>query len=42
MARTLDIASRDATSGTVKSIREAVGPIDILVKIPMPPASSRC
>ncbi|AYM13631.1 hypothetical protein At1D1108_40050 [Agrobacterium tumefaciens] len=37
MARTLDIASRDATSGTVKSMREAVGPIDILVKIPMPP-----
>lgn len=41
MARTLDIASRDATSGTVKSIREAVGPIDILVKMPVPPASSR-
>ncbi|AHK04043.1 MULTISPECIES: hypothetical protein [Rhizobium/Agrobacterium group] len=40
MARTLDIASRDATSGTVKSMREAAGPIDILVKIPMPPASS--
>lgn len=37
MARALDIASRDATSGTVKSMREAVGPIDILVKIPMPP-----